>query len=45
VTLGNKDLANIINGFPGDPIDLHLFDKSLLKTTSRVGGRMLAFSQ
>jgi len=27
VTLGNKDLANIINGFPGDPIDLRPFDK------------------
>ena len=27
VTLGNEDLANIINGFPGDPIDLRPFDK------------------
>jgi len=27
MTLGNEDLANIINGFPGDSIDLRPFDK------------------
>ena len=27
MTIGTEDLANIINGFPGDPIDLRLFNK------------------
>ena len=27
VTLGNLDLGVIVNGFPGDPIDRHPFDK------------------
>lgn len=33
VRLGNLDLGNIVNGFPGDPIELRPFDYSFQKET------------
>ena len=33
VTLGNYDLAHIVNGFPGDPIALRSFDRLFVRDT------------
>ena len=31
VTIGNRDLGNIVNGFPGDPLEKRPFDKCFTK--------------